>query len=247
MSCQICGKATGPGALLCRPCKSALKRARQFTVLELPGAPVSVTMPGGFLAEAHHPATPRRGSVDFRARWNAARPVLLFGSILLAMSILAFLGQRMVNPGDPAAEQVMPRATAPLAVVSPVPVEAVANPERSSDLAAVPLSRTKVVPAKSQVKSSPATAAPAVRAETVVAEAPSADRAQAAVEMPKVVPPAPVSPPVDRWQLMSEARARCAREGGFSGFLCDQRVRLDSCEGYWGQVPQCPLPPENPR
>ena len=39
MSCTICGKTTGPGALLCRPCKAALKRARQFTVLEIPGTP----------------------------------------------------------------------------------------------------------------------------------------------------------------------------------------------------------------
>ena len=42
------------------------------------------------------------------------------------------------------------------------------------------------------------------------------------------------------------ALAQCAREGGFGGFVCDQKVRLDSCEGYWGRVPQCPLPPENP-
>jgi hypothetical protein len=45
---------------------------------------------------------------------------------------------------------------------------------------------------------------------------------------------------------MASALSQCAREGGFSGFICDQKVRLDSCEGYWGRVPQCPLPPENP-
>jgi hypothetical protein len=44
-----------------------------------------------------------------------------------------------------------------------------------------------------------------------------------------------------------EALGRCANEGGFSGFICDQRVRLASCEGYWGRVAQCPNPPENPR
>src|SRR4029434_5928146 len=36
MTCTICGTATPHGALLCRPCKAALKRARQLTVQELP-------------------------------------------------------------------------------------------------------------------------------------------------------------------------------------------------------------------
>ena len=246
MSCQICGKATGPGALLCRPCKSALKRARQFTVLEMPGVPASVTMPGGLLTEAHPPA-PRRRRGDVLAHWNAARPVLLFASILLALGVLAFLGQRMIHAGELPADRALPRAKAPLAVLPPAPVEAVANPERSSDLAAVPPPRAKAAPAKSQVKSPPASDAPPMRTETVMAEAPMAGAAQAAVDAPKAMPPPAAAPPVDRWQGMSDALARCAREGGFSGFFCDQRVRLDSCEGYWGQVPQCPLPPENPR
>jgi hypothetical protein len=45
---------------------------------------------------------------------------------------------------------------------------------------------------------------------------------------------------------MTNSLAQCAREGGFGGFLCDQRVRIQSCEGYWGRVPQCPVPAENP-
>ena len=65
--------------------------------------------------------------------------------------------------------------------------------------------------------------------------------------VPLAVPSPPPPPPVDRWQTMRDSLARCDREGGFGGFICDQRVRLDACEGYWGRVPQCPLPPENPR
>jgi len=34
MDCTICGKATLPGAMLCAPCKAALKRARYVTVQE---------------------------------------------------------------------------------------------------------------------------------------------------------------------------------------------------------------------
>ena len=86
----------------------------------------------------------------------------------------------------------------------------------------------------------------------------SAGQAGAAYEMvpepqrsvPTAVVPAPLPappPPPDRWQTMRDDLARCDREGGFGGFICDQRVRIASCEGYWGRVPQCPLPPENPR
>src|SRR5260221_9149977 len=36
MKCTICGKATSHRTLLCRPCKAALKRARQLTVQDVP-------------------------------------------------------------------------------------------------------------------------------------------------------------------------------------------------------------------
>jgi hypothetical protein len=36
MNCTICGKATSHRRLLCRPCKAALKRARQLTVQDVP-------------------------------------------------------------------------------------------------------------------------------------------------------------------------------------------------------------------
>jgi hypothetical protein len=51
--------------------------------------------------------------------------------------------------------------------------------------------------------------------------------------------PAPAAQP-DRWQMLAEAMARCAREDFFQRFACEQRTRLRYCEGYWGQVPQCP-------
>jgi hypothetical protein len=44
----------------------------------------------------------------------------------------------------------------------------------------------------------------------------------------------------DPWQAMHDAIAGCSREGGLAGVLCELRVRAASCEGHWGQVPQCP-------
>ena len=56
------------------------------------------------------------------------------------------------------------------------------------------------------------------------------------VEAPPVVKP---PPPVDRWQLLAGASARC--DGDFFARVgCEQRARSQYCENYWGLVPQCP-------
>jgi hypothetical protein len=39
---------------------------------------------------------------------------------------------------------------------------------------------------------------------------------------------------------MEEELARCTREDFIRRVVCDQRVRLRYCEGYWNRVPQCP-------
>jgi hypothetical protein len=60
-------------------------------------------------------------------------------------------------------------------------------------------------------------------------------------------PPAPVTaaapappPQPDRWQEMSDALARCGQESFIGRVVCEQRVRLRYCDGYWGKVAQCP-------
>jgi hypothetical protein len=57
-------------------------------------------------------------------------------------------------------------------------------------------------------------------------------------------PPAAAAPPqepapADRWQSMAAAIARCPRADFLAAVLCEQRVRLQYCEGYWGDVPEC--------
>ena len=62
------------------------------------------------------------------------------------------------------------------------------------------------------------------------------------VRVPPSVPAPPVpkpAPRADPWQQMNEAIGRCP--AGFLGrVVCEQRVRLQYCEGQWGKVPQCP-------
>lgn len=60
------------------------------------------------------------------------------------------------------------------------------------------------------------------------------------VVAPPVAPPAPPPKP-DRWQQMSEGLASCARQELFQRAGCEQRVRAQYCDGFWGQVPQCAI------
>jgi len=238
MSCTICGKATGPGALLCRPCRAALKRARQFSVLELPGTPPAVTA-AGLLAKARAPVKPAtvRRSRRIGAK-SAAAGVVAF---VAACACAVYVGQRLAR-ADEARVDAPPLRAIPLLPAPRAPVES-GNPERVSDLAPpVTPARPRVATAKPPPK--PVEAPPRIDAAVpdAVASLPSAPPAEAA--------PAPVAAPApapDRWQAVGEALARCANEGGLSGFICDQRVRLESCDGYWGRVPQCPHPSDYPR
>jgi hypothetical protein len=68
-----------------------------------------------------------------------------------------------------------------------------------------------------------------------------------AVEPPKP-PPAPVrapARPVDPWQRMKDALARCGAEDLFARIGCEYRVRSSFCEGHWGENAQCPGAPVN--
>jgi hypothetical protein len=45
-------------------------------------------------------------------------------------------------------------------------------------------------------------------------------------------------PQPDRWQAMEVSLARCSGDL-IARFVCDQRVRLQFCEGHWGKAPAC--------
>jgi len=54
------------------------------------------------------------------------------------------------------------------------------------------------------------------------------------------------TPVVDRWAQFAEELHRCQAETFLSRVVCDQRVRIRYCDGYWGKVAQCPGAIANP-
>jgi hypothetical protein len=90
---------------------------------------------------------------------------------------------------------------------------------------------------KAPVRANQATHA---RGEPVAITAPATTAdvgaSSATIAVAGVAPEPPVS---DRWEAMGAALAACSRENFFAGVVCAERVRLQYCEGFWGQVPHC--------
>ena len=138
----------------------------------------------------------------------------------------------------------------PPVVSAPAPAAADPAPEARSEPivpAAVPRERPTlfVAPASaSQVVRPPASKRAPEPAPPPPPDQPATARFAAATEPPAPQPavaPAPrPAPAPDRWQLMADAITRCGREGFLAGVICEQRVRLQYCEGYWGEAAQCP-------
>lgn len=269
-----------PGAMLCGPCRAALKRARYMSVqvlspsLMMQGrprrsratvAPGVLTPDGSSAAKllAAHAATALPEVPASPPPHALLRTLAIAVAAVAVLGIVAYFGQAPAR--DPAS---------PALLVAPLPGDAV-NAGVAATNAELPGSKvsghgtgmaatTGAPIPESTIDDAPHPVAERPRAPRAPATSPAKQagapllsaRAIADVYEPAVEPPRPAvvapalvvaPPPPDRWQAMRDALARCDREGGLGGFICDQRVRLNSCEGYWGQVPQCPLPPENPR
>ncbi|MEO6748043.1 MAG: hypothetical protein ABI294_00465, partial [Casimicrobiaceae bacterium] len=58
--------------------------------------------------------------------------------------------------------------------------------------------------------------------------------------------PAPAvraAPRPDRWSQMASEIDACGRGNFVEKVICEQKVRINYCDGYWGKVPQCPTGP----
>ena len=122
----------------------------------------------------------------------------------------------------------------------------------SGTLSGIAQDATPLAPAVPPVEIKPLPAKPAPKAarRPPVEKTPPSKPAPAPVASaatPAASEPAPVvaaapkpAPVIDRWTRMSDELSRCTREDFIARVICDQRVRLRYCDGYWGKVAQCP-------
>lgn len=138
----------------------------------------------------------------------------------------------MAAPGPATGAESPKTATAPAPTGVPLP----GRPPKAAEGAKMDSGQMKPVPSKAPSKGAPPGAeAPSKAAPPPVTPSPAPGKALAKG-------PAP-APAADRWQVMAEAMAQCGQAQFFSRIACEQRTRNRYCEGYWGQVAQCPSAP----
>jgi hypothetical protein len=170
-----------------------------------------------------------------------------------------------VAPRVPATDPAPPRsmdapATAPVAITPPAastPTEqrdssmsesADVTPDGPTGVSTVGTPMPAKIRSAGRVSQPPPVAkSPSTADVSIAAFGPPDEPAAAAPSIPEPTPlrPRAATPAPDRWQAMSEAIAKCAREGVLAGFLCSERARLHYCDGHWGKVPLCPTANRN--
>jgi hypothetical protein len=190
-------------------------------------------MPGGVprIAMSRARATP----LAKRAR---KRMLMAMLAIALLCALVALYAMESTPRGH-AQTAALPRAATAL--------RADPRPAATSDAVPLPIPPRTLVSAKPLAKSPPRAMDPPPALPAPAAEVPASVGTSAPpMEPPQQSTPAPAAAP-DRWQAMNDALARCEREGGVAAFVCEQRARVDACEGYWGMVAQCARPSDYPR
>jgi len=145
---------------------------------------------------------------------------------------------------EPAKETTGPAAAAPSEPASVTPAETPVKADATPTTAPVAMPGTAATPTKAPRVGQPK-GAPKLEASPAETAPPPAPRPAAKAPQVAATPALPAQP--DRWQMYADAMGRCAREDFFKRFACEQRTRLQYCEGYWGQVPQCPGAPVRER
>ena len=248
MKCRVCSQETPGAARLCANCTAAMKRARE--VLTVDSTPV---------ARSNTPGP-----------WNLLRrrrDALWIGvGVLVTVTAAAYLGQRDRNdslleaapasafiqvetpsqvttmPGTaPASEPAIHQAEA-FKSTRAAPMTAAVTTE--GPLMAATLSSAKPVQKLAVQKTAPPAPLPLV---SVVPTKPNAGSSAltetkettssrvATASLPKA------SDPQDRAQALTHALGRCGAEGFFTRVACEERARLQYCDGAWGSVAQCPV------
>jgi len=240
-TCRICGQPALPVVRLCAQCKAALKRVRHDTVSQ--HMPMARRTRGGERARA---AAGRAAAEGERrsagASWRGVRaPFALVAMLAILASAGYFIVQQIhaamppeVSAAAHAAPDRVPVTATALPAVVKVPDPVVLPPTAGSvgatgDATATPPVKPKV--AARVVKPAPA---------PIAAPTPEVRPEPAPAPVVVAAAPPPVVRPPDQMQLLAQAFAQCPTDGLLARMVCEQKARVQYCDGYWGQAPLCP-------
>jgi hypothetical protein len=242
VNCEFCGTPVLAGAKLCTACRSALKRARHepssvLSPLAKGGADTREGRKARKAAKAAKAAQAGDSSVipPPVARRRSTTPALA-GALLAAVCITGYAILQLSEhaPPAPPSLETFPSLAPPAAESAPAAPPAVAP--------ATPAA----VQAPVEVAAPPAPPAPHprhVQRKLVLSPDSVPTRIAAPGAFTKALPPPvlpkPVAPP-DRRTLLQQRFAACVNPEVLAQAFCEQRARIELCDGLWGSVPQCP-------
>ena len=266
MNCRLCGQPRAGSSKLCVDCDAALRRARKRST-DSGNSPLRRTGSDAAVSRATDlPPRPVRPAARFASTrlvvWAACGLVVTAGVYFGAHGLAPRLpGASALATGGAARQAAVGPAVAPPSATMPPPIVRPEVPEKRVEIV-VPTSppRSAVPTASPQGPGTKAAAVAAVRtspapnpvagASPDTAAGGTAHRSPDPASRPEEPPPItlasapsrqPVSSP-DRWKGLANAVAKCGEKGGFAGMICEQRVRIEYCEGAWEQVPECSRP-----
>jgi hypothetical protein len=267
MTCKICGRPSAAGAKLCPDCRAARKRAYDATITQplmaLAGAgTVSRTLSRLRRRDASPEAKARRAARKARAAGAdpaapAAAPehgptskrALLLTLLAIGVALAAVAGWYMPSRAPdqpesfatPPSNPPAPAQDAPDSGAGSAGLRSVETAPPAADLAPLPtIVERELAPYSPAPVKPPASkrVSPAPKGVAPPPEPPPEIEVVRAPPPPVAAAPQP-TPRIDPWQQMAQAIGRCP-SGFLDHVLCEQRVRLQYCDGHWGQVAQCP-------
>jgi hypothetical protein len=270
MKCMICGGQTLPRSKLCKPCRSALRRARDDTVSELMPLPRRMDVlawqhprgVSGPLRVTEVSSEPNDGRRP-RPLGTLIEPVFGLGRksplrtaalalVALAVGSLAFVGTQQMRLESESG--VTRDAPATLSEAQPTRISPASLAAAARESASLPADEVgvetpivveaQVAPVRNR-RDAPRPERPRAPKPSV---SPQADAVAAfgPVDPPRAapvaasVPPVPQAPQLDRWQSLSAALARCTGGDLWKRASCEHAARQQYCDGSWGQNAMCP-------
>ena len=276
MKCRLCGQPTVGQGKMCVDCVGALRRARKDSTVPGDTAPRSSDANDTATTTIAVPGRPVMSTSRFASRrfvsW-ATGCLLVTASVYFGERLLdpgpAEVAAAIVKspPGvaapppvsdamsaSPGSASIQPEASrTTVGPATPVqPVTPVAAPKGSTPPAISLAAGKKSDPSTTKAVPSPDPTALAL--SDPAAKAVSSRSTDAARSAPDPTPArvaqaatAPMAETAGRDRVLASALARCSEAGFLSGVICEQKARLEYCEGAWDRIPQCTQPQREQR
>jgi hypothetical protein len=225
-------------------------------------APEPAPVPAAPMSATPMPATPMPAAPapDLAPAPPASnRNALIIGAVAVVIVIaVGFLGYRALYGGNkqPSMTTAETPKAAQQSATNPSPSEPVKD---AAPVAAAPAEPSALPPAVEEPAKTAAAEPAPLPGTPAAAPKPRATQPKPGPKIEPTAEPAPAPSPAktptkatavaaatqsasqpDHWQMYADAQARCAREDFFKRLACELRTRNQYCQGYWGQVPQCP-------